>query len=205
MEVTIQGLNMKVKPDVEAFARKKLDRLDRYLPGITDVRLDLSTENSRRGGNLRIAQITVYHRRGAILRAEERVTDDFELAINQAVDKMYRQITRFKGKRVDRRRAGDRYAATVEELELAEALPEEPVATEPEATETFEPSPDGIDESILRRKRVVLSPMTEEEAIKQMELLSHDFFMFHNADTDTVTVLYKRENGGYGLLIPDIA
>lgn len=203
MEVTIQGLNMKVNEHVEAFARKKLDRLDRYLPGITDVRLDLSTENSRRGGNLRIAQLTVYHRRGAILRAEERDTEDFEIAINQAVDKMYRQITRFKGKRVDRRRAGDRYQATVEELELAEEVP---VIAEAEAEAAPADSTFGLaDEAIMRRKVVNLSPMTEEEAIKQMELLAHDFFMFYNADTETVTVLYKRENGGYGLLVPEIA
>ena len=165
MDITIQGLNMKVNDGVESYARKKLDRLDRYLPGITDVRLDLSTENSRRGGNLRIAQLTVYHRRGAILRTEERVNNEFEIAINQAIEKMYRQITRFKGKRVDRRRAGDRYQATIEELELAEAVPEEAVL-EPEVGE--EVFADVVEEAILRRKVVNLAPMTEEEAIKQM-------------------------------------
>jgi len=200
MEITIQGLNMKVNDGVMSYARKKLDRLDRYLPGITDVRLDLSTENSRRGGNLRIAQLTVYHRRGAILRAEERVNNDFEIAINQAVDKMYRQITRFKGKRVDRRHAGDRYQATIEELDLAEAVPEDTVL-ETEAVETF---PDVVEEAILRRKVVNLAPMTEEEAIKQMELLAHDFFLFFNAELGSFSVLYKRETGGYGLLIPKI-
>lgn len=203
MEVTIQGLNMKVNDNIAAYARKKLDRLDRYLPGITDVRLDLSTENSRKGGNLRIAQVTVYHRRGAILRAEERVNDEFERAIDQAIDKMYRQISRFKGKRVDRRRAGDRYRATPEELELAEEVPEE-IVLEPQA-EAEDTTFDLSEESIVRRKHVSLTPMTEEEAIKQMELLSHDFFMFYNADTESVTVLYKRENGGYGLLVPETA
>jgi len=201
MEITIQGLNMKVNDGVVSYARKKLDRLDRYLPGITDVRLDLSTENSRRGGNLKIAQLTVYHRRGAILRAEERVNNEFEIAINQAIEKMYRQITRFKGKRVDRRRAGDRYQATVEELELAEAMPEE-TALATEAAETF---PDVVEEAILRRKVLDLAPMTEEEAIKQMELLAHDFFLFFNAELGTFSVLYKRDTGGYGLLIPKIA
>ncbi len=199
MDITIQGLNMKVNDGVESYARKKLDRLDRYLPGITDVRLDLSTENSRRGGNLRIAQLTVYHRRGAILRTEERVNNEFEIAINQAIEKMYRQITRFKGKRVDRRRAGDRYQATIEELELAEAVPEEAVL-EPEVGE--EVFADVVEEAILRRKVVNLAPMTEEEAIKQMELLDHDFFMFFNAELGSINVLYKREVGGYGLLIP---
>lgn len=202
MEITVQGLNMKVNDGIAAYARKKLDRLDRYLPGITDVRLDLSTENSRRGGNLRIAQLTVYHRRGAILRVEEKVNNEFEIAINQAVDKMYRQITRFKGKRVNgRRRAGDRYEATVEELELAEALPEDATV---EAVVEGETYPEVVEEAILRRKVVNLTPMTEEEAIKQMELLSHDFFLFFNGELGTMSVLYKRDTGGYGLLIPKI-
>lgn len=202
MEITVQGLNMKVNDGIAAYARKKLDRLDRYLPGITDVRLDLSTENSRRGGNLRIAQLTVYHRRGAILRVEEKVNNEFEIAINQAVDKMYRQITRFKGKRVNgRRRAGDRYEATVEELELAEALPEDATV---EAVVEGEAYPEVVEEAILRRKVVNLTPMTEEEAIKQMELLSHDFFLFFNGELGTMSVLYKRDTGGYGLLIPKI-
>jgi putative sigma-54 modulation protein len=202
MEITVQGLNMKVNDGITAYARKKLDRLDRYLPGITDVRLDLSTENSRRGGNLRIAQLTVYHRRGAILRVEEKVNNEFEIAINQAVDKMYRQITRFKGKRVNgRRRAGDRYEATVEELELAEALPEDATV---EAVVEGEAYPEVVEEAILRRKVVNLTPMTEEEAIKQMELLSHDFFLFFNGELGTMSVLYKRDTGGYGLLIPKI-
>lgn len=197
MEITIQGLNMKVADNVETHARKKLDRLDRYLPGITDVRLDLSTENSRKGGNLQVAQLTVYHRRGAILRTEERVTTDFESAINQAVDKMYRQITRFKGKRVDRRRAGDRFEASVEELELAEAVPAD-TSLSPEAEILAELENDAI----KRRKVVNLTPMTEEEAIKQMELLAHDFFMFYNADSEHINVLYKRDTGGYGVLVP---
>ena len=202
MEITIQGLNMKVNENVAAHARRKLDRLDRYLPGITDVRLDLSTENSRKGGNLRIAQLTVYHRRGAILRAEEKVNNEFEIAINQAVDKMYRQITRFKGKRVDgRRRAGDRYEATIEELEMAEAVPED-TTLEPEVSDAA--YPDVVEEAILRRKVVNLTPMREEEAIKQMELLSHDFFLFFNSELGTMTVLYKRDTGGYGLLIPKL-
>src|SRR5215207_1500817 len=125
MDVNIQGLNMRLNPGVEDYAKKKLDRLDHYLPGITDVRLDLTHENSKRGGILTIAQLTIRHRRGAILRTEERTNGDMESAINLAVDKMYRQIERFKGKRKDgKRRTGGRYSASPEEIDAAEALPE---------------------------------------------------------------------------------
>jgi putative sigma-54 modulation protein len=197
MEVMIQGLNMKLNPSVEEYARKKLDRLDRYLPGISDVRLDLSHENSKHNGNLTIAQITVRHRRGAILRAEERVSGDMEAAISVAVDKMYRQIQRFKGKRQPKGR--DRFTLTPEELDLAEALPDlEEYADGAAQVEEVQPEP------IVRRKQVGVEAMTEEEAAEQMELLGHSFFMFFNPATGSVNVVYKRESGGYGVLVPNL-
>src|SRR5690606_15473052 len=159
-----------------------------------------STQNSRRGGTVRIAQLTVYHRRGAILRAEESVNGDFEAAINLAIDKMYRRIERFKGKRVAKRKGAERFSATVEELALAEELPEEVTSVEPE--EIAEAAEQAA-EVIVRRKQVNLTAMTEAEAIEQMELLGHDFFMFYNADSGSINVLYRREAGGYGLLLPE--
>lgn len=208
MDVTIQGLNMKVNSAVEAYAKKKLDKLDRYLPGISDVRLDLTHQNTKRGGNLAIAQLTIRHRRGAILRAEERTDGDFEAAINLAIDKMYRQIERFKGKRLDgkkRRTTPSRFTALPEELDLAEETPVSEIepnspyadyATIEEAVE--------VPDEIIRRKQVDVSAMSEDEAIQQMELLGHDFFMFFNADTGSVNVVYKRRNGGYGVLVPNV-
>jgi putative sigma-54 modulation protein len=103
---------------------------------------------------------------------------------------MYRQISRYKGKR--RRRAGNRFETLEPELAAAEAVPIE----QEEAEETAE---------IVRRKQIELVPMTEEEAIDQMELLGHDFFVFYNANSGAVNVLYRREGGGYGLLEPSVA
>jgi putative sigma-54 modulation protein len=202
MDLNIQGQNLKVNPAIEAYAKKKLDKLDRYLPGISDVRLDLTVENAKRGGSFIIAQITIRHRRGAILRAEERSTADLETAINLAVDKMYRRIERFKGRKVDdkRRTVGGRFGALPEELDIAEELPQvEPATNSPYADyATIEEAQDGAE--IVRRKTVDVDAMTEEEA----ELLGHDFFMFFNADTGSVNVLYKRKTGGYGVLEPKI-
>src|SRR5690606_39806981 len=93
MDVTIQGTNVKVTSDIEAYARKKLDRLDRYLPRIQEVRVELSHENTRRGEDLVSAQITVRHARGAILRAEEKVGGDIKKAIDKAVDKRSEEHT----------------------------------------------------------------------------------------------------------------
>lgn len=192
MEIIISGQNMKVTDALEEYAKKKLGRLDRYLPNITDVRLDLVRENSRRGEDLARAQITVRHRRGAILRAEESVPGDFQVALNLAIDKMYRRIERFKGKRS--RKGRERFSATLEELSAAEELPEFAAALE--AVEG--------DEQVIRRKDVIVTIMTEEEAAEQMELLGHTFFIFQNGTTGELNIIYKRTTTGYGVLVPRV-
>lgn len=206
MDVTIQGANVKVTDDLEQYARKKLDRLDRYLPRISNVRVDLSYEHTRRGEDLMSAQITVRHARGAILRAEDRTTGDPKKAIDNAVDKMYRRIQRFKGKRS--RKGKERFTATLEELSMAEDIPDVEEYVDEYVDGSAERVEAGIAEDyavpIARRKDIELTPMTEIEAIEQMELLGHNFFMFFNADTQTINVLYKRSVGGYGLLAPVI-
>lgn len=195
MNVTIRGHNVKVNDAIEDFAQKKLNKLDRFLPGITDVHLELSHLDTKRGSDLNIAQITVRHRRGAILRSEERGAADFETTIINAVDKMYRRIERFKGKRVDKKRNG-RFAILPEELSAAEELPELLPLPEMEEAET-EPL-------IVRRKQVQVSAMSEEEAIEQMELLGHTFFLFFNSTSGSINVVYKRTAGGYGVLEPQL-
>ncbi len=191
MEIAIHGLNMKVPEQIDDYARKRLERLDRYLPGITDLRLELSQENVRRGGDLSVAQITIRHRRGAILRAEERATGGVEAAINLAVDKMYRRIERFKGKRTNHK---DRFSISAEELNEAENIPDV----------VAENGLDGSEEGVIRRKQVEISVMTEDEAIAQMELLGHTFFIFFNGDGSGVNVVYKRHDNTYGVLVPKV-
>src|SRR5690242_12951718 len=101
--ITIRSQHFKVGASLEEYATQKLERLYRYLPRIDEIALDLTRQPTRRGETLTSAQITLRHERGAILRAEEKLqgenTDAIEAAINGAVDKMYRRIERFKGKR----------------------------------------------------------------------------------------------------------
>lgn len=205
MDVMVRGNNIKITDTLQEFAERKLSRLDRYLPNISEVRVDLSRQKARSVGNLTIAQITLRHSRGAILRAEEKVTgddrDSTQAAINQAVDKMYRQIERFKGKKRSNRRGGERFSATAEELILAEAIPEEEYADYTDYEDDYADD-DELDDPILRRKNVEMTPMTESEAIDQMELLGHAFFMFFNTTTGAINVLYRRDIGGYGVLVP---
>ena len=200
MEMTIHSQNLRVNEALEEYARKKLEKLERYLPNIATIRLDLERLNTRRGEDLTVAQITVRHSRGAILRAEERVSgtdqDDQISALNQALDKLYRQIERFKGKRS--RKGRERFSATVEEVSAAEAAPLVEVIGEDFSAEAL-PEPE-----VNRRKEVMLTAMTEEEAVEQMELLGHSFFIFFNDATRSVNVVYKRQSGNYGVLVPRI-
>jgi putative sigma-54 modulation protein len=190
MQIQIHARNFTVNQRLQDYVEKKLNKLDRYLPHIAEVQLDLTQEHQRKGGERAVAQLTVRNDRGTILRAEDKKQTDMFAAVDMAVDKMYRQISRYKGKR--RRKAGDRFETLEPELAAAEALP----------TETEEAEEPAI---ILRRKEIELTPMNEEEAIDQMELLAHDFFVFYNADSGTINVLYRREGGGLGLLQPRIA
>ncbi|MEM6283330.1 MAG: ribosome-associated translation inhibitor RaiA [Chloroflexota bacterium] len=196
MDIQISGRNVKITDELESYARKKVDRLDRYLPNLRDIRIDLARQHNSKGDNMSIAQITVKHERGAILRSEEKTTADLTQAIDTAVDKMYRQIRRFKGKRIDKRRRA-RFHATVEELTAAEPLP-----IDDTMDTVAEELPDEVADPVVRRKQVNMIPMDEQEAIEQMELLGHSFFMFYNADTGAVNVLYRRADEGYGLLVP---
>ncbi|MCS7071574.1 MAG: ribosome-associated translation inhibitor RaiA, partial [Anaerolinea sp.] len=99
MEISVLGRNLKVTPQLEDYTLKKVNRLDRFLPNIAEIRVEYERQHTRRGENLSVAQITVRHKRGAILRSQETVPGEMEHALNQAIDKMYRQIQRFKGKR----------------------------------------------------------------------------------------------------------
>ncbi len=183
MEVTVRGRNINVTDRLNEYVTKKVARLDRYLPAIDEARMELSTEKTRAAQDRQVAQLTV-RSRGTLLRAEERNQDIFT-AIDAVMDKMYRRISRFKERRQSR---GERGAE--------EALPPEGEA--PAEIETARGQ-------IVRVKKFAVSPMDTEEAVEQMELLGHDFFVFFNAETESINVLYRRQDGNYGVLQPEMA
>jgi putative sigma-54 modulation protein len=190
MELKIHARNVDVTSRLQEHVEKKVSRLDRYLPNIQEVRVDLAIERRKQGLDQCIAQLTVRNTRGVILRSEEKRQPDVYAALDVALDKMYRQIERYKGKR--KRRGGGKYAESELELEAVEPVPIEPLDEEDEKV------------AIVRRKQVSLIPMSEDEAIDQMELLGHNFFIFYNAETAKIGVLYRREDGNYGVLEPDV-
>jgi putative sigma-54 modulation protein len=204
MTTTIRGNNVNLTPQLEDFVHNKVEKLYRYLPNIRELHVDLSEQHSKRGPDVVTAQITVRHERGAILRTEEKQdkidNGTVKSALQKAVDKMYRRIQRFKDKPRSKRMR-ERYAATPEEVNLAEALPDELMGQE--EIDLVQTSADTkADPMIIRRKTVHISEMNEDEAVEQMELLGHNFFIYYNPDTQSMNIVYRRTEGGYGVLEP---
>lgn len=188
MEPHISVHNLELTPRLRQYVQKKTERLDRYLPNLMDVRVDLAMQQYVRSADDRnSAQLTVRDKRGTILRAEE-VNADIFAAVDCVIDKMYRQISRYRDKRITRRHKGFEDA----EVELLEPLP---IELEPTMYE---------DSSVVRIKRFEALPMTSDEAVEQMELLGHDFYVFFNAIENEMNVLYRRRDGNYGLLQPEL-
>lgn len=187
LAVEIYGRNMDITDRIKDYVNKKIAKLDRYLPGIEEARVDLSyIKSARSAADRQVAEITV-RGKGFILRSEERSEDIFA-AMDNALDKMQRRIERFKGKKY-RGRGDGKSAADVTAI---------PVAEEEETTGDLGPA-------IVRRKRFALAPMSEAEALEQMALLGHEaFFIFYNANTHAVNVLYRRRDGNFGLIEPEI-
>jgi putative sigma-54 modulation protein len=189
LEVEIYGRNMEVTERITEYVQKKVTKLDRYLNGVEEARVDLAyVKSARSAADRQVAQITV-RGKGIILRSEER-SDDIYSALDTALEKLQRQMERYKGKR--HRGRGDGRSAS----EVAQVTP-----AEVEETETVEPA-----RVIARRKHFIITPMDELEALEQMTLLGHeDFFVFYNVKTNNVNILYRRRDDTYGLIEPEIA
>lgn len=198
MELQIRSNGTKVTDGMREFIDRRMSKLDRLATKVVDAQLELHTEHPRSGIPLTTAQLTLqtgHH----IIRAEER-SDDPAKAIDAAIDKLIRQVRKYNGKRKSRRRQAGEHPMN-QMVDISEFdLPELSAAERAEVALMDE---DDEEEIPLRTKRFGVKPMMVDEAIDQMELLGHDFFLFYNADEDQINVVYKRRDGAYGLLAPD--
>jgi putative sigma-54 modulation protein len=190
MQLSITGKNLEITDSLKQYVEKKIGRLDRYLPNnILEGRVELAVESTRAAKDSQVAQVTLRTKR-TVLRAEESSADMFA-SIDAVFDKMQRQIDRFKGKKRTAKRGTEGIA------EVATVATATAVAEEEETAEETRP--------ISRVKRFAMVPMDEEEAVEQMELLGHDFYVFYNANQSQINVVYRRKDGSYGLIQPDVA
>ena len=183
LKVDVYVRNLELTDRINEYVTKKVSRLDRFLPDIEETRVDLAfNKSARNAADRHVAQITL-HGKGFTLRSEEGA-DDLFTAMDAVMEKMQRQIERYKGKHHHGRGDGTPASEVVPEIEDTEVEPEEM-------------------DIIARRKQFVLVPMDEMEAVEQMNLLGQEhFFIFYNANTSMVNVLYRRRDGTFGLIEP---
>ncbi|MBX6378814.1 MAG: ribosome-associated translation inhibitor RaiA [Clostridia bacterium] len=182
MDIAIRTKNIDLTPALREYVEKKLGRLDRYFSRPVSAQVAMEVSRGRH-----LVEVTVFLD-GLLLRAEEAEADMYA-SVDLVIDKLLRQVRKYKT-RVNRKLRRD---GTVRPLIAEVEREEEEVG---EATEETE-------EGLVRVKRFPVKPMDVEEAILQMNLLGHDFFVFRNASTDSVNVVYRRREGGYGLLQPE--
>lgn len=185
MKLIVKGRHMAVTDSVREYAEEKVGRVTKFLDGDhMTSEVELWVEKNPSIANSQVAEVTVYTK-GPVIRAREAATDMYA-AIDLVSEKLERQFHKYKGKIVDRH-TGRRAGTMAQAAEVA--VPGEEEHPEP---------------SIVKTKTVELKPMTPEEAVLQMELLGHDFFVFSSAETDAVSVLYRRRDGDYGLIQPTL-
>ncbi len=174
MHFSVKGRNLEITPAIRAYAQEKLSRLTRYLENIVTMHVVLSVAKHRQ-----IAEVTL-HVRDLTIRAEEE-SGDLYSSIDLVAEKLERQILRYKERIMAHGvRGADRGSQTGA---MVGAPEEEP--------------------RVVRSKRFAVKPAAVDEAILQMDLLGHNFYVFRNAATEEVNVLYRRRDGNYGLIEPE--
>jgi putative sigma-54 modulation protein len=176
VRLLVKGKNVEVSEQIREYAEEKLAKLGRQLNGPTQVELELAVERNPSIANNNVAEATVWTK-GPVLRARE-ASADMKASIDQLADKLERQVIRYREKR---RHRGPR----AEPMEVATTTPDEDEMPQ-----------------IVKTKQFAVKPMSPEEAVLQLELIGHDFFVFRHAETGEVNVLYRRHDGGYGLIEP---
>jgi putative sigma-54 modulation protein len=188
VEITVSGRHVEVPAALRAAAVEKIGRLEKYLDGIERADVHFTAENQRRPGSASMCEVTLQGN-GHIVRAKALAPDRYA-AIDGAVDKLEHQLHRLKSRLVAKHHGNHKGAKAR-------------VAAGPDQDEDeAEGAAAGLP-PVVKRKRFVLKPMTEEEAVLQMELLGHQFFFFNDADSGGPAVVYRRDDGDIGLIEPE--
>lgn len=178
MKIEIRGKNIALTDALKEHATKRLSKLEKYIDDLRVAQVALSVE-----GEGHKVEVTI-PLNGVILRGEE-CSEDMYTSIDMVVDKLEKQIEKYKTRLYRSYRGAGLKQAATDGIQRDTAVK------------------DSDEFNIVRTKRFALKPMDEEEAIMQMNLLGHNFFVFFNAKTEEVNVVYKRLDGNYGLIEPD--
>lgn len=176
MNFIISGKNIDVTPGLKSYIEQKLGKLERYFTPETEIIVTLSVEKERQKIEVTIPV------KGHIIRSEQS-SNDMYVSIDLVEEVIERQLRKYKNKLVARNQEGSNFKQ--------------------EFFESEDTSSEDDEIKIIRTKRFGIKPMFPEDACIQMDLLGHDFYVFFNAETEEVNVVYKRKNGTFGLIEPE--
>jgi ribosome hibernation promoting factor len=180
VRLQVKGKNVDVSDSLKDYALQKLGKLEKHLNDAARLELELHVEKNPSISQNQVAEATVWTK-GPVLRARESSTD-MKASIDLLVAKLERQARRYR----DKRRRGPAKGNHDHGVEGSPVVPSEETAV------------------IVKTKQFAIKPMTPEEAVLQLELIGHDFFVFQNADANDVNVVYRRRDGNYGLIEPRV-
>ena len=178
MQFQVKGRNLEVSDAIRSYAEQKLAKLDRQLND-PRVELELAVERNPSIAANHVAEATIWTQ-GPVLRARE-ASSDMRASIDQLVEKLERQVKRYRTQGKARRRRAARNESADDVMPVV---------------------PDEAEPVIVKTKQFTINPMTPEDAVLQLELIGHDFFVFRSADSGEVNVVYRRRDGNYGLIEP---
>lgn len=188
MEFVIKSKNIELDEKIRNYAERKIkNKIAKILDNVIKMEIKFTYEKNPRINLNNLAEVTVFTA-GAVIRATDSGTDIFE-AVDKVISKLERQVKKYREKLINRGRKSSGQGATAE-LEGT--------------VKGYEAREDEADKSIVKTKTFILKPVLPEEAILQMELLGHDFFVFINSETGRTAVIYRRKDKKYGLIEPTL-
>jgi len=187
MKLVIQGKNIEITNAINEYVHQKIEKAVNHFQNLTtEVDVHLSVARNPRINPKQTAEVTIYAN-GTVVRAEES-SENLYASIDLVADKIARQLRKYKEKRHEKNHVP---------VKTAEVLGDQPVATDLLSDRAPE-----LPEQVVRTKYFAMPPMTIQEALEQLELVDHDFYMFRNRETGEINVIYERNHGGYGVIQP---
>ena len=188
MKLLIQGNNIEVTESIHDYVEEKLEKAVKHFQNLaTKVDVHLSVARNSRISNSHKAEVTVYAN-GTVIRAQEN-SENLYASIDLVSDKITRQLRKYK----ERNLAKKTHATT----KTTDAVEEKPVETS--VIPDRQPE---LPTEVVRMKYFAMPPMTIDQALEQLQLVDHDFYMFANEETGEINVIYQRNHGGYGVIQP---
>ncbi len=187
MKLVIHGKNIEITDAIREYVHQKIEKAVSHFQNMTtEIDVHLSVARNPRINTRQAAEVTIYAN-GGVIRAEEQ-SESLYASIDLVADKIARQLRKYKERRQDKK---------TNALPTTEAVEPDLVVTDLIGDRTPE-----LPSEVVRTKYFAMPPMTLDAALEQLQMVGHDFYMFRNAETDEINVIYERNHGGYGVIQP---